>query len=228
VSHSDEEETLLTPLNTIRNGDIAGRGLVLLFSQLLHDAGKELPADTAHALHEVAALPALEARQHQTVALDAGGVLGQWLAQGPDKIRPEVQIITGLTQVTAACAVVLSAMIAGGFLSSKAGSKKIVLPAGAQFVADGLAILACVVALVLVLAWGTATPMARLVPSDDPNDDGPCPGTPPDRTAAHPPATIQCVRTKEKLAALRRPKGGDRRETEYVRRRDAGLRRDRR
>jgi hypothetical protein len=38
----------------------------------------------------------------------------------------------------------------------------------------------------------------------------------PGGTAAHQPATINSVRKKEKLEALRRPKGGERRETEYV------------
>jgi hypothetical protein len=98
LSISDEEGTQLTPLNAMRNGDLAGRGLVRLFSQLLQDAEMELPDATQHALRELAAVPAPEARPHQAVAVDPGGVLGQWLAQGPEKIRPEVQIITGLTE----------------------------------------------------------------------------------------------------------------------------------
>ena len=96
---ADEEGTLLTPLNMVRNADLSGRGLVVLFTRLLQDAGLELPADAAHALRKLPAVPTTaEAADHRDVALDSAGVLGGWLTLGGGRVRPEVQIIRQLTE----------------------------------------------------------------------------------------------------------------------------------
>jgi hypothetical protein len=117
---ADEEGTVLTPLNTVRNGDLSGRGLVVLFTRLLQDAGLELPADAAHALRQLTAVPTTaEAADHRDVALDGAGVLGRWLTLGGGRVRPEVQIIRQLrwTPVSRAecccCVVVVMVVVAG-------------------------------------------------------------------------------------------------------------------
>lgn len=96
---ADEDGTLLTPLNMVRNGDLAGRGLVVLFTRLLRDAGLKLPADAVQALRQLPAVPTTaEAADHRDVALADAGVLGRWLSLSGSRARPEVQIIRQLTE----------------------------------------------------------------------------------------------------------------------------------
>ena len=58
----------------------------------------KLPADAAHALRELPAVPTTaEAADHRDVALADAGVLGRWLTLDGGRVRPEVQIIRQLT-----------------------------------------------------------------------------------------------------------------------------------
>jgi hypothetical protein len=99
----DEDGKSLSTLNTDRNGELSGRGLVRFFDSLrLARYGLALPDDIRGELKIIARADPLDAWHRREELLSEGRVLADLLRVGPNELsvppRPEVQLLNDLAQ----------------------------------------------------------------------------------------------------------------------------------